>query len=680
MNIHFLYPGFLWALASLAIPIVIHLFHFRRYRRVYFSNMELLRSVNKDKRPRTRLRHLLILLARLLALAAIVLAFAQPFIPTGKDLQRGQMGHVGIYIDNSFSMEAENAQGQLLEQAKKTAFRIASSYKKGTRFYLITNDYEPQHSQAADANKLSDMIARVEASPVGRKISDIALYYSTLDQNQEASRNLFVLSDFQTSMANPGQADLTENMHLHLISLPNREASNMYIDSCWFATPGRKRGQPEELTVSIVNNSEEGFQEIPLKLYLGDTLKAVASFNISAHAKEFVSLNYITTKTGAIHGRLEISDYPVTYDNTLFFSYTLSARARVLDIGTGEKSPVPRAMFTGDQLTTYEDMHIERLDYSKLNNYHFIILNEAKGISSGLSDAMLRYVENGGALLIVPSGEGLTGYPALMTRLGFGAYGQVDTSARRLAGIEYQDELYAQAFRKQSERPDLPGIGLSYRTQTSPGERTLLRFEDGQPALSMLRKGRGKCYRFTMPFSHPGNALARHMIIAPTLYNMALMSQSSGQLYSTIGDDPYVSLENIQRQDDQPIRIQSANGQHEFIPRAQPKGGKIMLYTEGKPHEAGNYLALQGQDTLAALAFNYSRDESLMDFADEEELLELIEKNPKAGQINMHTPKEGRMQLAIDELERGKALWRYFLLLALLMLAAETALVRLWRH
>src|SRR5690606_457095 len=101
----FLYPAFLWALTALAIPIILHLFYFRRYKKIYFSNLRFLREVKEETSARNRLRNLLILLSRLLAFACLILAFAQPIIPVSQALKSG-IRNVSIFLDNSFSMQS----------------------------------------------------------------------------------------------------------------------------------------------------------------------------------------------------------------------------------------------------------------------------------------------------------------------------------------------------------------------------------------------------------------------------------------------------------------------------------------------------------------------------------------------------------------------------------------------
>ena len=43
----FLYPSFLFGLFALAIPVIIHLFNFRRTKKIYFSNTLFLKKVKE---------------------------------------------------------------------------------------------------------------------------------------------------------------------------------------------------------------------------------------------------------------------------------------------------------------------------------------------------------------------------------------------------------------------------------------------------------------------------------------------------------------------------------------------------------------------------------------------------------------------------------------------------------
>ena len=112
-------PQLLYALLAIVIPILIHLFNFRKHKTVYFSSIRFLKQIKEDKRKRSNLKNLLILLSRMLAIFFLVMVFAKPFIPLNK--KHNPTKNIFIYIDNSFSMDAKNENGNLLEQAKEKA-------------------------------------------------------------------------------------------------------------------------------------------------------------------------------------------------------------------------------------------------------------------------------------------------------------------------------------------------------------------------------------------------------------------------------------------------------------------------------------------------------------------------------------------------------------------------------
>jgi hypothetical protein len=131
---HFLYPGFLFALAALAIPVIVHLFNFRRYQKVYFSNVQFLKELQEQQASRRNLRERLILAARLLALTFLVLAFAKPFIPHNQQASIGKQQVVSVFVDNSYSMQTLSKEGSLLDEAKHHAKEIAASYSNKRPF------------------------------------------------------------------------------------------------------------------------------------------------------------------------------------------------------------------------------------------------------------------------------------------------------------------------------------------------------------------------------------------------------------------------------------------------------------------------------------------------------------------------------------------------------------------
>ena len=138
----FAHPSILWALFALAIPIIVHLFDFRRYKKLHFSDNYFLQELTNKNKKQRQLRKFIILCLRMLFIASIVIAFAKPYLKKDSgSAVVNQFDYVTIYIDNSFSMEIEDGKTNRLEMAREKAKSIVNAYKFGMNFRLVTNDF-----------------------------------------------------------------------------------------------------------------------------------------------------------------------------------------------------------------------------------------------------------------------------------------------------------------------------------------------------------------------------------------------------------------------------------------------------------------------------------------------------------------------------------------------------------
>ncbi|MEZ4902694.1 MAG: BatA domain-containing protein [Spirosomataceae bacterium] len=140
----FLFPTFLWSLLAVGIPIAIHLFNFRRTRRIYFSNVSLLKNVEMETSSFRRLKQYLILATRVLAIAALVFAFAQPYLPSQNKTGTNAQSVTSVYIDNSFSMQNEDNNQRYLDMATAKLDQLLTLFRNATRLQLTTNDFDAQ--------------------------------------------------------------------------------------------------------------------------------------------------------------------------------------------------------------------------------------------------------------------------------------------------------------------------------------------------------------------------------------------------------------------------------------------------------------------------------------------------------------------------------------------------------
>ena len=152
-------PQILYFLFAIAIPIFIHLFNLRKHKVVYFSNVTFLKEIQSEKKKRNTLKQLLILLSRILAISAIVFAFANPYIPNNSE--NISTNNTIIYIDNSFSMDNISEKGRLLDVAKENAFKIINSSNNTNQFWVLTNNFSSTENYPKNKKEAKNIYLKV---------------------------------------------------------------------------------------------------------------------------------------------------------------------------------------------------------------------------------------------------------------------------------------------------------------------------------------------------------------------------------------------------------------------------------------------------------------------------------------------------------------------------------------
>ena len=89
----------------------------------------------------------------------------------------------------------------------------------------------------------------------------------------------------------------------------------------------------EEALVTISNYGDKPVRGLPVKLYVNNSAKVSVTTDLNPHERRQVSLKYINTDRKAVRGRISISDFPIDYDNDIFFSYHIDSVRNVLILG-----------------------------------------------------------------------------------------------------------------------------------------------------------------------------------------------------------------------------------------------------------------------------------------------------------------------------------------------------------
>lgn len=674
----FVNPLFFWALLSLAIPIIIHLFHFRTFKTVYFTNVKFLKALREETQSRSRLKHLLVLLARCLALIALIAAFAQPFIPASKKTVSGAKS-ISIYIDNSFSMDAQGESGSLLELAKKHALEIASSYKPSDKFQLLTNDFEGKHQRFVTLEQFGQLVQEVKSSPASKELkSVISRQKNSLTKEETKNKIVFLLSDFQKNSSLLADLPSDTNLLYNFVHLKASVDDNISIDSLWFETPYRDIIKNDQVSFRMHNYSDKRISDYPISLYLKKSQKGIQSVSVGADSILNSFIDYKIDATGFQSGVLKMNDFPVTFDDSFFFSYEVQKKINVLSINGLNSNTSIELLFQNNEAFEFKQQSEDRIDYSSLPQHQLLILNQLKEISSGFGQEIKKYTDNGGCIIIFPSPEmDLISYKYLTDLLNVQSYKSLINLNQKVDQINYEHEIYDDVFEKKPDNIDLPFVFKYFPINGASsvvGEQ-IMRFQNGEPFIKEFQLKKGKVYLSAVSLNDAFSNFTRHALFIPTLYKVALYSRPFKKLYYTIGDGLPIVIPQIPLNGDVTFKLKSIENDFEIIPEHRLMDGQLLIYTNNQIIESGNYLISLGDSVLTTVSFNYNRSESNPERLTEDNLKENIE-NSGIGNYNILNGARKDLRQEVSQLDEGRPLWKYFIITALLFLLSEILLIR----
>jgi len=678
----FLYPGFLFALAALAVPVIIHLFNFRRFKKIPFTNVRFLRDIKQQTRAQNKLRHLLTLLARMLALTFLVLAFAQPFIPANEESVTTEKQTVSVFVDNSFSMEGESEAGPMIEVAKNRALDIAAAYDATDRFILLTQDFDGRHSRAVSRDVFTEMVQEVDLSPKSRNLEEILTRQRDLLLNAEHSTRpkAYIISDFQKSRYDFGSLPADSAVDIFPVHLERNDLSNLYIDSVWFDAPVRKLNESDLVNVRVVNAGDVRIENIPVRLEINGVQRAVASTDADPGEKSVATLEYVHETSGLQKATAVIKDSPVTYDDTYHFSYDVFNELKILGVRNSLEGSDPlRNVFSSDSVYSYTSVNARNIDYAALADHRLVILDEVKDIPGGLASELQGFLENGGSVWVIPASEAdLTSYNTFFGGVDAPPFSPAISSDRKVQSINTEHPLYSGVFENIPRNIDLPEVKKFYPSARSAQGDPVMSMTGGNAFLTAYRPGRGQLYVQASSLRRSDNDFSRHALFVATALRIAELSGATALRSIWLEDDAYFTVPAFNITDGENLHLVNAEANADVIPLYRRSEGRFFINPGPDVGEAGIYSLIYNGEEVSATGINYFREESdLASYMRSE--LEAVIAETGGVRIKVFDGGDESMGRQIEQINRGTPLWKICLILALAFLLAETLLLRRWK-
>ena len=632
----FKHPEILYFLFLLVIPILVHLFQFRRFKKEYFTNVKLLKEIQIQTRKSKSIKKWLLLATRLLLLAALIIAFAQPFF-IAKDAEN-KKNELVILLDNSFSMQAKGAKGELL---KRSIQELLESFPENQTFSLLTNS---EVFWDTDIKSIQKELQQLDYAPTSFELD--ALINQVELKKPNSSKDYMIISD-GISVTSEKINTISENNEVYWLQPKAEKSVNISIEKATI-TEVSDAFYTLEVVLKAFGTVEN---EIPLTLYNND--KAIAKTQVRFEKNEQNIKLSIPKKEMA--GRIVIQDNSLQFDNEFFFTIQSPKKTNVAIIGEASKNKFLHRIYTKDDFIVYETT-LEELNFNRLEDQQTIVLNEVIEISQALQTNLISFYEKGGNLIVIPSTESnLESLNGLSKKIGNVIYSNPSKTEKQITKINFNHPVYKNVFEKNVTNFQYPKVNSNFII--SKNSSPILQFEDAEIFLSSVTNKLGTVYFFASAINKNNSNFQNSPLIVPTFFNMTIGNDTKDKLAFTISENETKIIDADLKKDEV---VSVSNESNSFIPMQQILSTKVKLTFGDYPEQAGNYDVKQKDKLITSISFNFPRNES-------DVTLQSTLNNDNFAKINS-------VDEVLNDLHTKRtdtALWKWFIITTLLLLLIE---------
>lgn len=648
---HFLNPQAFWAFLLLIIPILIHLFNFRRVRKIYFSNLAFLSNIKQERKSRSNLKRILILATRMLALTALVLAFSRPVFVREQELSPSQS--LAIYVDNSMSMQQTDLAGNtLLTNALMGVESLLRNFP-ATQVAFITNDQKMIRWEPSE--RVLEQLAEVGFSKRTTTLGAVNEKINPLNPDE-----FKVFSDFQRSVSqlDPILSDTTKKISLYYQHSP--VDGNLYIDSVYLDKPPGISGG-NKLHIAIRNTGTEKKDDVLIKLFRSD--RQLSSFSIAIEGK---SVEVVTVEIGVndeIGGnyRVEIEDSPIVFDNNYFFTINQNKKPLVMILYKGRPNAYLKNVFSNSEHFALIQNSIDNISFQEVVKSDLLVLDHLNDFPQWLVSQLNDLPGN---VLVVPGvSVNISNYASV---LGFPITEHSSQETAISAVALATNPFFEGIFLKKNDRMSLPQVRVKYRP--TGFHHTLLTTNAGNPFLA--RSGERNTYFITTPLADSVTNFHKHALFVPVMYKLVQSAVTPRLAYRL--DESYIAIASDSLTGQSTLKLARTNDS--YIISARIQGNDAVLQLPEVLEDPGIYQLISGNDTLQSIALNYNKLESEIETIPADEVRKRLSGYDHVKLYEITDVQEFIKKNNRDE--AGDSLWKYALLLALIFIVSELLLLR----
>ncbi len=680
-------PAFLAGLLAIGIPIAIHMINRERRAVVQFPSLMFLHKIPYRSVRRQKLRHLFLLALRCLALALLVAAFARPFLQRRKAVASSLLGarERVVLVDRSYSMGYADRWKRALDAAR-TATRGLAGNDRATIVFFANDPVaatEPTASQARldraiDAAKLSSEGTRYEPA--------LKLAAQILSASNLPRKEVVMISDFQSvAWGRRDDVQLPAGASMTVVDVGGTPTTDLAVTQV--STDRDHSGERDLVTVTArVTNTGAVARSVDATLDLGG--RAVETRKLTVPPKGVAQARFSpnVVPSSATRGTVRIAHDSLKANDAFNFTLAPGEAVSVLIVQPAKPREnqslyVSRALAIGDKPAFRVDVKTEEtFRAADITSRSLVILDEVAPPTGALGARLREAIAAGTGLLMVPGDIAAARlspeWRAIMpARLG-PVVDRTRDAGGTVASVDYGHPVF-ELFSAPRSGDFSTAHLFRYRQLVAPGDSGVIaRLDDGAPALVEKSVGGGKVLMWTSSLDEYWTDLPLQPVFLPFIHSLAKYAGRYGDARAWFQAGDVLDLSRHGELTAPFVADAGGDATSSPLVLESPSGHRTPLTPSGAEHlatlnEQGFY-ELRGLGTAAGsgrpIAVNVDPKESDLSHFDPKELVAAVTATPGTG-----APGSGTT-LAPAELERGQTIWWYLLVVALLLMAAETIL------
>lgn len=706
---NFLNPAILFGLFAVIIPIIIHLLNLRKIRKVEFSTLMFLKEIQKSKMRRIKLKQLLLLALRILVITFLVLCFAKPVYEGYAVNADGESNRTSlIFLDDSFSMSANDGAISNLEKGKEFVRKILEYHKPSDEIYFIRfsdiqlNDYKFIYG---DFTELEDSLKSAKLSSKTTFLSEVFNFSEDILKNSISShKEIYIISDFQSIIFDENFSTGKKMTHaaadadIFLIKTGENPFSNLGLDSIKLITKLPGLGKDLRLKVNLKNFSNDDVFNKTIKLFVNGGQVSEKAFDVKAFENKEAEFKFNPGESDKLDGYFElvrnnIKEDELIQDNKIYFSMNLPSGFRIslIDNNPVDSKYINLALESAKEVALdsslnnkqfFEITHSAKIDGSILNK-DVVIISGKPEFSESEANFFSEFISNGGgALMFSDKNINISNYNNVL----FGKINSVladriiyaDTSSGKLkfGKVDFEHPVLSDIFSNKNlsltnEKFILesPAIKSYLNFLTSNNSVPLISLSNNAPLLTETDISKGKIIISSISADTEMSDFPLKSIFVPLIVRSILYLGNKYDVLSdyTVGKQNLINttgIYNITK-----IKLPDGNSAELNIPLSSGFEKSFLLPYAGYSRVPGVYAAADSSSDEFKFSLNNNPLESNNAILSKDEILNLVESSGYKN-VKLLTDMES-IGTSVEESRKGIGLWKYLLLGAFIFLLLE---------